>query len=158
MNIINKITKQIKRLFWSKQKRQLARQIEAGFVDVQQAIARIRKPVDNTSHENNARVYFDRIEHEMATMNKFYILKYEAFQAFGSKSALLIVDICHIPVVLSFNVATLSRKYWNKKLLVASTEFQEQKYFEKTIEDSNDDSDEIRKELQKIQTKLQEII
>jgi ABC-type multidrug transport system fused ATPase/permease subunit len=169
-----------KREFIGKRRIELAEEILASFFEIKDAISYIRNPfssgvegktrkkVDHESKEEEALldrgyIVFERYENRKDAFVRLNTLKYKFMASFGHESEEIFVECNRIINSIFISARQLATHYWQRqgKVQMEDDEFQrhlaEMYRHEGVFWDRMDDNDEIRKKLEALQQKLDEL-
>lgn len=166
-----------KREFIGKRRIELAEQVIAKFFEIRDAIAYVRNPSSLPSegksrqkgsselsqapdHNPQQRVVSERHSRKESVFAEFYTLKYRFMATFGPDTERIFTDTKKVIHFIFFAVHRLETWYWKRQgREMPEHEFkkhlEEMNRFQSIIWDNFEDSDEIKKQLDEIQVKLE---
>ena len=169
-----------RREFIGKRRIELAEEVLAAFFEIKDAIAFIRGPFGNSDEGKSRKrgnnetaeetqmldrgyVVYERYEQRTDIFNKFNILKYKFMAAFGPETETIFVECNKTLSSIFVSARLLAKIYWKRQGRIPMNEEQTNEHFEKMerhegiVWDMLNENDEIRKNLQIIQEKLDEV-
>ena len=167
-----------KREFIGKRRIELAEEVLATFFEIKDAIASIRHAFSSTDegktrqrgeHETKEEsnlldrgyIVFERYEAQKEIFQKFNTLKYRFMAAFGEDTEEIFTEINRTLNKIFISSRMLVEHYWQRQGRVEMSKEEFAKHLEEMHKhegifwDTMSEEDEVRKKLQKIQTKLE---